>query len=202
VVCLLLGGVVLPRQTAEGSGQPDEGSVPSGHIVRVEPAGFAASERFPAVDLPVAGLTPVRLRFPRLDIDARVRPVSVSVDGLLDVPDNPRQLGWWSSSGKPGMPSGSAVIAGHVDSATLGLGALFRLREARPGDEVLLTNAAGVSIRHTVVARRRYAKTSLPLGEVFAQDVGPRLVLVTCGGQFNQATHHYADNVVVYAVPK
>jgi len=28
------------------------------------------------------------------------------------------------------------------------------------------------------------------------------LVLLTCGGAFDEATHHYADNVVVYAVPR
>ena len=100
------------------------------------------------------------------------------------------------------MPSGSVVIDGHVDSAALGLGALFRLREARPGDEVVLTNAPGGSTRYTVVARRSYAKTSLPVAEVFALDVGPRLVLLTCGGRFDQATRHYTDNVVVYAIPR
>jgi len=138
----------------------------------------------------------------RLHIDAPVLPVSVSVDGLLDVPDNPRQLGWWSGSGRPGMPSGSVVIDGHVDSAALGFGALFRLREARPGDDVVLMSATGDSTRYTVVARRSYAKTSLPVAEVFAADVGPRLVLLTCGGLFDQGTRHYADNVVVYAVPR
>lgn len=100
------------------------------------------------------------------------------------------------------MPSGSVVINGHVDSATLGPGALFRLREARPGDEVILTNAAQQPSRYTVVARRSYAKTSLPAAEVFARDVGPRLVLVTCGGRFDQESRRYADNIIVYAVPR
>ena len=100
------------------------------------------------------------------------------------------------------MPSGSVVIDGHVDSATLGLGALFRLREVRPGDEVVLLNAARRSTRYTVVARRSYAKTALPTAELFAADVSPRLVILTCGGAFDQATRHYADNIVVYAVPR
>jgi hypothetical protein len=43
-----------------------------------------------------------------------------------------------------------ALIDGHVDSAKLGLGALFRLREARPCDDVLGMNAAcgGQVTRH------------------------------------------------------
>ena len=129
-------------------------------------------------------------------------PVSVGPDGLLAVPANPRQLGWWSGSARPGLASGSVVIDGHVDSASLGLGALFRLREARPGDQIVLENAAGESTAYRVVARRSYPKTSLPVAQVFAATVGPRLVLLTCGGAFDQATHHYADNIVVYAVPR
>jgi len=100
------------------------------------------------------------------------------------------------------MPSGSVVIDGHVDSAAFGVGALFRLRDARPGDDVVVTNAAGVTTRYSVVARRTYAKTTLPVTEIFAADVDQRLVLLTCGGPFDPTTRHYADNVVVYAVSR
>jgi hypothetical protein len=220
VVCFVGGGVLLRAHTADGSGVGrDAGIVPVGRVAQVQMAGLAArvapgggSNRLgshpgspgpAAVSRSVAlAPPPVRLRLPRLHVDAPVLPVSVGADGLLGVPDNPRQLGWWTESGRPGMPSGSVVIDGHVDSAALGPGALLRLGEARPGDEVVLMNASGGSTRYTVVARRSYAKTSLPLAEVFGQDVGPRLVLITCGGVFDQATGHYADNVVVYAVPR
>lgn len=202
VVCLVCGGVPLLVHTAVGGGQQDVGSIPVERVERVQPVGPAARLAPAAATRAAIAPPPVRLRLPRLDIDAPVLPVSVGMDGLLGVPDNPRQLGWWSGSARPGMPSGSVVIDGHVDSAALGLGALFRLREARPGDEVVLTNAPGGSTRYTVVARRSYAKTSLPVAEVFALDVGPRLVLLTCGGRFDQATRHYTDNVVVYAIPR
>lgn len=204
VACLAGGGVPLLAHAADVAGQQDTGSIPIERVVRTQPAGVAAAGA-PGVgssrQAAVAPPPPVRLRLPRLHVDAQVLPVSVGAKGLLGVPDNPRQLGWWSRSARPGMPSGSVVIDGHVDSAALGLGALFRLREARPGDDVVLTNAAGRSTRYTVVARRSYPKTSLPVAEVFAADVSSRLVLLTCGGPFDQATRHYADNVVVYAVP-
>ena len=38
--------------------------------------------------------------------------------------------------------------------------------------------------------------------EVFGPTPQPRLVLVTCGGSFDSARRHYADNVVVYALPR
>lgn len=195
VAALLAGGVPLLATTADGFVPRDAGSVPGEREARAGPAvsaGRAAAIRPP----------PVRLSVPRLEIDAPVLPVSVGADGLLEVPDNPRELGWWSGSSRPGMPSGSVVIDGHVDSATRGLGALFRLREARQGDEMVLTNAAGAASPYTVVARRSYPKASLPAAKVFSRNVGPRLVLITCGGQFDEATRHYADNVVVYAVPR
>ena len=203
-VVSLVGGGVLLAYTADVGTAQDAGNIPVERVARVQPAGLDARVT-PGVEpnrpAPLAP-PPVRLRLPRLDVDARVLPVSVGVDGLLGVPDDPRQLGWWSGSARPGMPSGSVVIDGHVDSATLGLGALFRLREARPGDEVVVTNAVGKPTGYTVVARRIYAKTSLPVAEVFAAHVGPRLVILTCGGLFDKATGHYADNVVVYAVPR
>jgi hypothetical protein len=59
----------------------------------------------------------------------------------------------------------------------------------------------GRALTYRVVGRRVYSKQSLP-SEVFSTRGPPRLVLITCGGPFNTATHHYRDNVVVYAVPR
>jgi hypothetical protein len=203
VACLVCGGVPLFVHSANVV-QQDAGTVPAAPIVGAQQVGLNAAATTPVVgSTPSAVIAaPVRLRLPRLRIDAPVLPVTVDVNGLLGVPDNPRQVGWWTASSRPGMQSGSVVVDGHVDSATLGLGALFHLDQARPGDEVLLTNAAGVSTSYSVVARRTYPKTTLPATEVFASDVRPRLVLITCGGAFDQATRHYADNIVVYAVPR
>ena len=214
VMALVSGGFPLLTQASSWGDPQDAGSVPGERVARASPTGPPKGSAARPAPAPAAARAssggraaalappPVHLTLPRLGIDAPVLPVLVGKDGLLAVPDNPRRLGWWDRSGRPGMPSGSVVINGHVDSATLGPGALFRLREAQPGDEVLLTNAAQVNVRYTVVARRRYAKASLPADEVFARDVGPRLVLLTCGGLFDQASRHYADNIVVYAVPR
>jgi len=203
VTCVAASSALLLAHVAD-VGQQDIGRIPAEHVARVSSAGLVAglaplaesSRQAPAAT------PPVRMTLPRLHIDAAVLPVSVSANGLLGVPDNPRDLGWWGQSSRPGMPSGSVVIDGHVDSAAFGPGALFGLREARPGDDVVLVNAAGRSLHYTVVARRSYAKTSLPVAEVFASDVSPRLVLLTCGGRFDQGTRHYSDNIVVYAVPQ
>lgn len=200
--CLLAGGAPLLARSAQARSERDAGTVP---IASLPPARVAAA----GASAPAAGrrsaarpAAPARLRLPSQHVDAAVQLVSVGADGALSVPDNPRQLGWWIGSARPGGPSGTVVIDGHVDSAEHGPGALFRLREAQLGEEISVENASGTTTRYTVVARRRYAKTSLPAAEIFAQDTRPRLVLITCGGRFDPATHHYTDNVVVYAVPR
>ena len=54
---------------------------------------------------------------------------------------------------------------------------------------------------YVVSARRRYLKQDLPWRSVFVQGELPRLVLVTCGGNFDSRTRHHTDNVVVIATP-
>lgn len=206
VGALLLGGIGL----ALAGRSPDVGRVPATPVAAVgRPAPpeasrvvavdrSAATTRSPSSDRP----RPVRVQLPRLGIDAPVVAVTVGADGLLGVPDDPRQLGWWRGGAGPADRVGSVVIDGHVDSATRGLGALFQLGTSRPGDEVHVSDSRGHSTRYTVVAVRRYAKSAVPAADVFAQDVWARLVLVTCGGRFDTSTRHYADNIVVYAVPR
>ena len=147
-----------------------------------------------------AGAVPTAVRLPAADVLAPVVPVGVQPDGLLAVPDPPRTVGWWRDGALPGAPTGTAVLVGHVDSASAGIGAFAALWHAAVGDPVLLTAADGSVLRYQVQARRSYPKQGLP-ADVFDRAGPPRLVLITCGGVFDAATRHYTDNVVVYATP-
>jgi LPXTG-site transpeptidase (sortase) family protein len=131
-------------------------------------------------------------------MDAKVVPVEVGRSGALDVPSDPRTLGWWNGSHPLGGSHGSAVIVGHVDSAALGRGVFFDLEKASPGDTVRVF-AGDKSLSYSVIARRVYVKSALP-GDLFAAGGPPYLVLITCGGPFDERTRHYRDNVVVYAL--
>jgi len=90
---------------------------------------------------------------------------------------------------------------GHVDSARFGRGAFFRLGELRVGEPVEVVTREGSTLRYVVSGRQQFPKSALPAAEVFSQEVGERLVLITCGGEFDGASRHYTDNVVVYADP-
>jgi len=149
----------------------------------------------PAVTRPI----PRHLALPSLQVDAPIVPVGLQPDGDLTVPGDPHLLGWWQASARPGDRQGTIVIDGHVDTAADGPGALFSLRQLRPGDPVVLSTNHG-SWHYLIVALRSYPKVNLP-AEVFASTGQLRLIIITCGGAFNHTTRQYADNIVAYGLP-
>ena len=75
-------------------------------------------------------------------IDAPVTPVGIDLkNGALGVPASIGRLGWWRDGAAPGDRNGAVLVAGHVDSANAGIGAFFRLPQARRGDRVQVTTA-------------------------------------------------------------
>jgi sortase (surface protein transpeptidase) len=171
------------------SAQPDPQGRPRVPGRTMSPA--AAAGPVPAV--------PTRLYIPVLGVRAPIVAVRASGDGSLAVPGDPGDVGWWIGSATPQDPHGTVVLDGHVDTASSGAGALFRLAGLPLGAQVVVATSAG-DIRYRVAARRVYAKAGLP-PQIFDTSGPPRLTLVTCGGPFDTQTHHYADNVVVFATP-
>jgi hypothetical protein len=58
----------------------------------------------------------------------------------------------------------------------------------------------GTTHAFVVVETHLIAKTELP-AELFERDGPPKLVLITCGGEFDRSIHRYRQNVVVVAAP-
>jgi hypothetical protein len=147
------------------------------------------------------GVPPGRLRVPARGVEGPVVPVGVLPGGDLQLPDDPDVTGWWAGGRGLGSPAGSIVIAGHVDSATSGLGLLAVLHQVQAGDLVTVRDVGGRPHHFRVTARRSYPKSRLP-PDLFTSSGPPRLVLVTCGGAFDQRSRRYEDNVVVVARPE
>jgi sortase (surface protein transpeptidase) len=146
------------------------------------------------------GEVPLRLVIPAIGVDHPVVEVGRHPDGAMEIPHDVHEIGWYGPLGiRPG-DAGSAVLAGHVDSRAQGRGAFFGLRGIEVGDAIVVGTEDGE--QHWVVSgRTRYPKTELPIETVFAVGGAPRLVLITCGGQFDAGRRSYTDNVVVYAEP-
>lgn len=167
---------------------------------RVSSAGAVSSASTPPAPAPRPMAAPgARLSIPRLGVDAQIVAIGV-VNRTLDVPLDPKVLGWWTGSAKPGSGAGSVVIDGHVNYNGVA-GALSVLPSLRVGDRVTLTRGA-TQLSYRVTALRSYVKADGLPAEMFRQDVAERLVLVTCGGPFDAGTGNYEDNVVAYATPE
>lgn len=148
------------------------------------------------VDLPT-GIDPGRVEIPAIDVDAPIIDIGMKTSTEMEVPDRPEEVGWFDLSRRPGE-IGPAILAGHVDW-TDGPAVFFRLRELRPGDEIVVSGADGDVRTFVVEDVGQYPKDALP-DEVFGfGQPRPELRLITCGGDFDRASGHYRDNVVVYA---
>ncbi|MCP3768799.1 MULTISPECIES: class F sortase [unclassified Streptomyces] len=143
---------------------------------------------------------PTALRVPRVSLDARLQDVGVKDDGTVEIPDSAGQAGWYRYGPAPGAPAGSAVLIGHVDDRTGGLGAFAKLYGVRKGDDVTVAREDAPPVRYEVTAREVVDKDRLP-DEVFRRHGRPVLTLVTCAPPYDRERGGYQRNLLVYAVP-
>jgi LPXTG-site transpeptidase (sortase) family protein len=126
---------------------------------------------------------------------------AATVDGVLRVPEDVQHLGWWDGSARAGEPFGSTVIAGHVDSATEGIGFFARLLKIKNGDTITL-RADSHWLKYRVTSVKRVARKALATESRAFEQTGPhRLVLITCTGNFHRDRGGYDSNLVVVATP-
>jgi LPXTG-site transpeptidase (sortase) family protein len=151
---------------------------------------------------PAAGDTrfvPERIDLPGGAYSAVV-PVA-TVGNELVVPEDPTKVGWWDGSSYVGDPYGSTVIAGHVDVFDRGIGFFFRLWNIKVGERVVLS-AGDVRQAYKITTVRQVPRTDLvDDAEVFDIAGPPRLVLITCAGEFRPERGGYSRNLIVVAHP-
>ena len=140
---------------------------------------------------------PESLAIAAIGVSAEVVGIGLeSATNELQVPDI-EHVGWYELGANPG-DAGSAVLVGHVDGDGQE-GVFFRLGELVPGDLITVNDPTGAH-DFRVTGREQVAKPALS-AELFSRAGPPRLVLITCGGAFDEASGHYLDNVVVVATP-
>ena len=150
--------------------------------------------------VPPVIVKPVRLRIPTLEVDAPVGGVGIeTVSYQLDVPPDEKLVSWYQYGPSPGG-NGSALLAGHVDYDGRA-GVFYRLRWLELGERFSVDYADGSSRTFEVVGQQQFEKRQLPTSQLFSEDGQPTVVLITCGGEFNEGRHSYSDNLVVYASP-
>lgn len=183
-----IAGLALASQ----NGHP---AAPAGSAAVVPvPAGRQAPAPAPSL-LPVA--RPVRLIIPSIGVRTELIQLGLTPSGALQVPPTAAVAGWYTGSARPGA-IGDAVIGGHIDSRR-GPGVFYRLHLLRPGSRVFVRRADRTLAVFRVTAVRTYLKIKFPKQAVYGPVPDAELRLVTCGGTFDFATHHYLSNVIAYA---
>lgn len=148
-----------------------------------------------------AASAPARIELPALGVDTVVVPVGVDSEGEMEVPPDVSTVGWYRFGPVPGAAAGSAVLSGHVDDYRQGAGVFARIGDLGPGDVVRVVDDAGISREFSVLSREEWSKDEVPLDRLFDRGGDSRLVLITCGGTFNNSTLGYDDNIAITAVP-
>ena len=166
--------------------RPSPVAVPSGRAIL--PVSLSAVQQTPK---------PVWLTIPAIGVRAPIVKLGLNRNGTLQVPSTTTVVGWYTNSPRPGA-TGSAIIAGHVDSRS-GPGVFFWLRHLHPGERIYVRRADGTLAVFTVTAVRMYAKAHFPTATVYGPVPDAELRLITCGGTFDYARGSYLSNVVVYA---
>lgn len=199
VLCALLAVLAVDRAWTPAP-PPDAGVLPVEQQAGAASVRAAEPTREPSSE-PARGDVPRRVAIPALGVAAPVDAVGVQPDGAMRVPPDGRRVGWYRFGPAPGVDTGSAVLAGHVDTRRGGPGALFRLAYVEVGAQVVVTTDDGEQLRYVVTGRQTIRKAALPVAQIFRRDGAHQLVLISCGGPFDPALGRYRDNVVVTAVP-
>ncbi|WP_214742573.1 class F sortase [Exiguobacterium sp. s48] len=139
-------------------------------------------------------VTPVQIQIPKIKIDTAIEQVGVLENGQMGVPEDENQVGWFEPGVTPGS-KGNAVIAGHVDSKT-GPAIFYQLDQLTKGDDVLIQDEAGNTLRFRVTKTERYDTKTAPIEEIFGATSNRNLNLITCSGTFGDGG--YDKRFVVY----
>jgi LPXTG-site transpeptidase (sortase) family protein len=140
---------------------------------------------------------PVSLTIPLIGVKTNLITLGLAAGGSMQVPSTTTVAGWFTGSPRPGAV-GSSIIVGHVDSKT-GPGVFYRLTELKRGDDIYVQRADGTTAEFRVTENRTYPKDHFPTDTVYGPTPDAELRLITCGGAFDSATHHYLSNIIVYA---
>ncbi|MFH8899251.1 class F sortase [Streptomyces coeruleorubidus] len=142
---------------------------------------------------------PVRLYIPKISVNAPFTDLAIGRSGQLEPPpaDDINLVGWYAKGASPGEP-GTAIIAGHVDTATspavfAGLSAL------KKGDRFHVARADGSRATFVVDGTESFDKDDFPSERVYGDTPDAQVRLITCAGAYDRKARDYTENLVVFA---
>lgn len=171
------------------------------HSKNLSGNNVTASSVYPAPlkkEEPGAPGLPVRLRIPKINVDAAIEGMGVTTQGDMDSPDDPDNAGWYKLGPHPGG-IGNAVIDGHFGWKNNKPAVFDELHTLKKGDLVLVEDEAKKTYTFVVNEVRSFAPDD-DATEVFqSTDDLSHLNLITCQGEWNKDLESYATRLVVFA---
>lgn len=187
---LLAGCSAVPADKL--AGQPGIGVTAQKGAIEVENVAITPEDLVPVAE-------PTRISVAGLVSNMPVESQGLDARGQMALPVSPSVAGWYRFASAPASRSGSTVIASHVDAIGEGLGPFAQLRNVPVGTEVTIVDSAGDTHVYRVTTIERIEKEVVPWNDYFSTAGAPRLVLVTCGGEYDAAVGSYDDNYIVTA---
>lgn len=137
---------------------------------------------------------PAQLLIPALNVHRTVEAVGTNRYGVMNLPANGWNAGWYQAGPIPGAP-GDAVIEGHAGFPNQPM--IFgHLSQLRAGDQVVVLLADGSKRLFVVVSQSTFPVGKAPAG--MGEPYGPaRLTLITCTGSFDANAYSYSTRLVV-----
>ena len=137
---------------------------------------------------------PVQLLIPALNVHRAVEGVGTNRFGVMDLPVNGWNAGWYKAGPIPGAP-GDAVIEGHAGFPDQPM--IFgKLATLKAGAQVVVVLGDGSRRLFEVVSMATMYPGVAPTG--FAEPYGPpRLTLITCTGHFDVDNKYYSKRLAV-----
>lgn len=141
---------------------------------------------------------PVRLKIPKIHVDAAVESVGLTAQGAMDVPKSPADVAWFNLGVRPGE-NGSAVVAGHYGRWKNGSPTVFnKLHTLQVGDKILVDDDQGVTTTFVVREFRTYSLDKDAADVFQSSDGRAHLNLVTCEGVWDPVRKSYSQRLVVF----
>ncbi|EST19634.1 hypothetical protein M878_41720 [Streptomyces roseochromogenus subsp. oscitans DS 12.976] len=196
-IVLLVVSVFGSHHGSDDTPRASRAGAPQRHHHAGASAPFKADTPPVVNDLPRS--EPTRLLIPKISVDAPFTTLAMDASGTLQPPPagDTNLVGWYAKGVSPGE-TGTAIIAGHLDTTTSA--AVFaNLDNLAPGDEFTVQRADGRDADFVVDDSETFAKDSFPSERVFADAQRPEVRLITCAGPYDKAAKDYSDNLVVFA---
>lgn len=160
----------------------DTAPIDGGKLPAFDPKRFRAFHGDGTVPEASGPFNPVKIVIPKIGITADIERVGI-VHGVMGVPANAWNVGWYSSLAKPGERT-NVVMAGHKDWWGIGPTVFWSLDQVAPGDKIYLIGQDGKGSTY-LVSRSWDVDANVDAGTIIGDQGGETLTLITCGGSFD-----------------